>query len=66
MPNRPRRRSSLRVAKTTKQGTFRGINKSKTGHRIELYSAAYKLALEQIPPFRCASAGYVFAHSCFY
>jgi hypothetical protein len=39
-------------AKTTKQGTFRGINKSKTGHRIELYSAAYELALEQIPPLQ--------------
>ena len=50
MPNRTRHYSSLRVDKTTKRGTFRGINKSKAARRIELYSIAYRLAWEQIPP----------------
>lgn len=50
MPNRTRHYSSLRVDKTTKRGTFRGITRSKIAQRIEVYSAAYKLAREQIPP----------------
>jgi hypothetical protein len=36
MPNRTRHYSSLRVDKTTKRGTFRGITKSKAARRIEL------------------------------
>jgi hypothetical protein len=43
-------RTPDRSVKTTKRGTFRAIKRSKTARTIELYSAAYKLALEQIPP----------------
>jgi hypothetical protein len=50
MPNRTRHYSSLRVDKTTKRGTFRGITKSKAALRIEIYGIANKLAWEQIPP----------------
>jgi len=50
MPSRTRHYSSLRVPKTTKRGNFPGITKSKKAQKIELYSAVYKLAWEQIPP----------------
>ena len=38
------------MPKTTKRGNFPGITKSKKAQKIELYSAVYKLAWEQIPP----------------
>jgi hypothetical protein len=50
MPRR-RPRRSLPV-KTTRTGTFRVNKPGKFAQRIELYSAAYKLALQQIPPMR--------------
>ena len=50
MPNRTRHYSSLRVDKTTKRGTFRGITKSKAARRNGAYGIANKLAWEQIPP----------------
>jgi hypothetical protein len=51
MSKRKRRRSS-RPLRTTKQGTFWARKKGNRGQRIELYSAAYKLALARIPPDR--------------
>jgi hypothetical protein len=38
--------------KTTKRGTFPAIRKGGRAQRIELYSAAYKLALAQLPPLQ--------------
>ena len=52
MSKRTRRRSSTPLIKTTKRGTFLGRRKGKTAQRIELYSAAYKLALAQLPPLQ--------------
>jgi len=48
MPNRKRQTE----VKTTKRGTFPVNKKGKMAQRIELYSAAYKLALGQIPPLQ--------------
>jgi ABC transporter substrate binding protein len=64
MSKRKRRRSSTPL-KITKRGTFWAGKKSHRVKRIELYSAAYKLALAQIPPDQRAT-GYIFACSCFY
>jgi hypothetical protein len=46
------RRSSTPLRKMTKRGTFPARRKGKTAQRIELYSAAYKLALAQLPPLQ--------------
>jgi hypothetical protein len=46
------RRSSTPLRKTTKRGTFPARPKGKRAQRIELYSAAYKLALAQLPPLQ--------------
>ncbi len=48
MSKRKRHRSS-RPLKVTKSGTFLAGRKSRTGKRVELYTAAYKLAVGQIP-----------------
>jgi hypothetical protein len=46
----PNRNPQLSEIKTTKQGTWRKSRKGETAQRAELYSSAYKLAWEQIPP----------------
>jgi hypothetical protein len=48
MPKRTRR-SSTPLRKTTKRGNFQARRQGARVQRVELYSAAYKLALEQIP-----------------
>ena len=52
MPNRKRHYSSVRVVKTTKRGTFPVNKVGAMAQRAVLYSAAYRLALEQIPPLQ--------------
>jgi len=49
MTRRMPRISSPTVAPMTKRGRFRVSPKGKTARNVELYSTAYKLALEQIP-----------------
>jgi hypothetical protein len=49
MPSPKRHNFSLRVAKTTKRGAFRVKKLGATAQRALLYSAAYQLALKQIP-----------------
>jgi hypothetical protein len=49
MQNRKRHHSLLRVAKTTKRGTFPVNKVGAMAQRAALYSTAYRLALEQIP-----------------
>jgi hypothetical protein len=49
MTRRMPRISSPTVAPMTKRGSLRVSPKGKTARTVELYSAAYKLALEQIP-----------------
>jgi len=50
MPKQKSRRSS--PIKTTKRGTFPQNRPGETARRVGLCSAAYKLALAQIPPDR--------------
>jgi hypothetical protein len=49
MTRRMPRISSPTVAPMTKRGSLRVSPKGKTARNVELYSTAYKLALEQIP-----------------
>ena len=52
MTRRMPRISSPTVASMTKRGNLRVNPKGKTARNVELYSTAYKLALEQIPPLQ--------------
>jgi hypothetical protein len=49
--------------KTTRRGTFRVTKPGKFAQRIELYSAAYKLALQQIPPMRAKPDIFLLIHA---
>jgi len=50
-----------------KPRSLRIPRKGDAARRIEVYSAAYKLAWKQIPPDqKTRAAKYIFAHSCFY
>ena len=52
MTRRMPRISSPTVAPMIKRGNLWGSPKGKTARNVELYSTAYKLALEQIPPLQ--------------
>ena len=52
MTRRMPRISSPTVAPTTKRGSLQVSHKGKTARNVELYSTAYKFALEQIPAFQ--------------
>jgi hypothetical protein len=51
MPKRVLRRYSPEI-RITKRGTFPINKRSKTGQKIVLYGAAFKLAWEQVPTFQ--------------
>jgi hypothetical protein len=44
-----RKRADVLKPPTTRQGNFHQLRPGETARRIEVYGAAYKLAIEQIP-----------------